>query len=100
MAPKLGVERLIYIEIDDFTTKAPASLDLYRGSMSGTLKVVEVDGSTAKVVYEEDGIKVVYPPKVPEDGTPRGNNYQFYLGTIDAYTTEIFHRLVPYRPEE
>jgi hypothetical protein len=61
---------------------------------------VEVDGSTAKVVYEEDGIKVVYPPKVPEDGTPRGNNYQFYLGTIDAYTTEIFHRLVPYRPEE
>ena len=100
VAPKLGVERLIYIEIDDFTTKAPASLDLYRGSMSGTLKVVEVDGSTAKVVYEEDGIKVVYPPKVPEDGTPRGNNYQFYLGTIDAYTTEIFHRLVPYRPEE
>jgi hypothetical protein len=100
VAPNLGVSRLIYIEIEDFTTKAPASLDLYRGSMSGTLKIVEVIGQHAKVAYEEDGIKVVFPPKVPDDGTPRGNNYQFYLGTIDAFSTEIFHRLVPYRPEE
>ena len=100
VAPKLGVTRLLYIEVDEFTTKAAASLDLYRGSMSGTLKVVEINGSTAKVVYEEDGISVVFPPKVPEDGTPKGNNYQFYLGTIDAFSTEIWHRLVPWRPEK
>jgi hypothetical protein len=100
LAPKLGVSRLLYIEIDDFTTKGPASLDLYRGSMTGTLRVIEVNGDIAKVVYEEDGIKVVFPPKVPEDGTPRGNNYQFYLGTIDAFATEIQHRLLAYRPEQ
>src|SRR5438874_1290712 len=100
VAPKLGVSRLIYIEIDDFSTKAPASLDLYRGSMTGTLRIVEIAGDSAKVVYEEDGIKVVFPPKVPEDGTPRGDNYQFYLGTIDAFSTEIQHKLVAYRPEQ
>jgi len=100
VAPKFGVSRLIYIEIDDFTTKAPASLDLYRGSMTGTLRIVEINGDTAKVAYEEDGISVVFPPKVPDDGTPRGNNYQFYLGTIDAFAGEIHHKLIPYRPED
>ena len=68
--------------------------------MTGTLRVVEITGDSAKVVYEEDGIKVVFPPHVPEDGTPRGNDYQFYLGTIDAFATEIQHKLVAYRPVE
>jgi len=100
VAPNFGVTRLVYIEVDDFATKAPASLDLYRGSMSGSLKIVEIDGAKSKVVYEEDSIKVVFPPKVPEDGTPKGDNYRFYLGTLDAFSTEIWHRLVPWRPEE
>src|SRR5437588_307573 len=70
VAPRLGVTRLIYVEVEDFGTRAPASIELFRGSMTATLKVVEVSGDNAKVGYEENGIKAVYPPHVPEDGTP------------------------------
>src|SRR5262245_60106831 len=31
-APKLGVERLIYIEIQNLSTRAPASIQLFRGN--------------------------------------------------------------------
>src|SRR5262249_21367891 len=56
VAPKLGVTRLIYLEVEDFGTRAPASVELYRGSMSTSLKVVEIDGDHAAIPYSEQGI--------------------------------------------
>src|SRR3954452_19673539 len=68
LAPQLGVSRLLYVEVDDFSTRAAASLDLYRGSLSGTLKVIEIKDGKAKVAYEEPNIRAIYPPKSPEEG--------------------------------
>jgi hypothetical protein len=99
IAPKLGVTRLIYIEIEDFSTRAPASVELFRGNMSATLKVIEVDGQHARVAYEENAIKASFPPKVPPDGTPDGDDVRFYAGTVDAMSTEIVHHLVSYEAE-
>lgn len=95
VAPKLGVTRLIYIEVEDFATRASDSVDLFRGSAVATMRIVEVNGQTAKVVYEENNIRCVFPPKVPEEGLPRGNDYQFYVGTVNTFTDEVLTRLVP-----
>lgn len=95
VAPKLGVTRLIYIEADDFATRAESSIELYRGHMTGTLKIIEINGKTAKVVYEENNIQAVYPNKVPKEGLPEGNDFKIYGGTVDAFTTEVLKRLVP-----
>lgn len=95
VAPKIGVTRLLYIEIEDFRTRAAASVDLFRGEMTATFRVAEVTGPTASLGYEENNIRATFPPKVPEDGLPQGNDYKFYLGTIDAFTDEIIMRLVP-----
>jgi hypothetical protein len=100
IAPKLGVTRLIYVEVEDFGTRAPASVELYRGSMTTTVKVAEVKGQTASVPYEENDVKAVYPPKVTEDGTPNGDDYRFYLGTLDAMAQEITWKLVSHQAEE
>ena len=100
VAPKLGVSRLIYVEVDDFATRAVASVELFRGSMTTTIKVVEVDGNDARIAYEENEIKAVFPPKVPADGTPDGDDVRFYAGTVDAMSTEILHRLVSYEDED
>jgi hypothetical protein len=100
LAPQLGVSRLLYVEVEDFSTRAAASLDLYRGTLTGTLKVIEIKDGKAKVAYEEPNIRAVYPPKSPEEGVPRGNDYQFYLGTVDAFTTEVVHRLVSHSEDE
>ncbi|HEX3356905.1 MAG TPA: hypothetical protein VHS31_08040 [Tepidisphaeraceae bacterium] len=100
LAPKLGMTRLIYVELEDFATRAPASVDLYRGSMTVTLKIVEVAGDKAKIAYEEDSIKAVYPPKVTEDGTPDGDDVRFYQGTVDAMSTQIVNRLVTHEEDD
>lgn len=94
VAPKLGVTRLIYLEIEDFTTRSVDSLELYRGSMTASLKIIEVDGKAARIGYEEDNIRAIFPPKAPAEGLPQGNDYKFYLGTVDAFSTEVMRRLI------
>jgi hypothetical protein len=100
LAPKLGLTRLIYVELEDFATRAPASVDLYRGSMTTTLKIVEVKDDQAKIAYEENGINAVYPPKVTQDGTPDGDDVRFYQGTVDAMSTQIVHRLLAHDEDD
>jgi hypothetical protein len=101
VAPRFGVQRLIYVEIDDFSTRAAASLELYRGSMSGSMKVVEIDASgQARIAYEENDIKALFPPKVSEDGEVRGNDAQYYVGTVREFATRIVWRVVPHQEEE
>jgi hypothetical protein len=96
IAPRFGVTRLIYVEVTDFGTRAQASVELLRGHMDATLKVVEVSGESAAVVYDDNALKASFPPKVPEDGTPDGDDERFYAGTVDAMSTEVVHRLVSY----
>jgi hypothetical protein len=95
IAPHLGVSRLIYVEVDDFGTRAEASVDLFRGHMATTMKVIEVTpNGTGKIAYSEDDIKATYPPSVNDDGTPNGDDGKFYAGTVDAMSTQIVWRLV------
>jgi hypothetical protein len=95
IAPHLGVSRLIYVEVDDFGTRAEASVDLFRGHIATTMKVIEVSpNGTGKIAYTEDDIKATYPPSVNDDGTPNGDDGKFYAGTVDAMSTQIVWRLV------
>lgn len=78
-----------------------ASVELFRGHMEATLRVVEVHGDSAKVVDVENNLRVSFPPKVPEDGTPDGDDVRFYGGTVDAMATEVFNHLVSHEaPDE
>jgi hypothetical protein len=102
VAPKLGTARVIYVEIADLQTRSNASVELYRGSATATLKVVEVapGEKQGKVAYEESNIAVVFPPNAREEGTPDGNDFAFYRGTVDALTTEIAKRFIPHQEEQ
>ncbi len=101
VAPKMGVQRLIYIEIESFSTRPVASVELFRGAMSGTIKVVEVGpDKKGKVVFEENGVNVVFPKKSPEDGIQGSDDFRIYIGTVDAFTTEVVHRFAEYEEEE
>ena len=99
VAPKLGVLRLIYIEIEQFATRSEASLDLYRGSITATIKVIEIANGTATVAFEENNVQVVFPPKVPQEGIPSGNDYRMYMGTVDEFTSAAALRFITH-PED
>jgi hypothetical protein len=98
-ATKLGVSRLIYIEVQGLSTRAAASLMMYRGSVNATVKVVEVTGGQAKIGYEEPDIKAVYPPKSPEDGVVNGEDTAMYRGVVAELATQIVHRFTSYEQE-
>jgi len=59
IAPRLKVERLIYIELQDLQTRADESVDLFRGTAVASLRVIAVNRDagtgtgtgTAKAVY-------------------------------------------------
>jgi hypothetical protein len=102
VAPKFNATRVVYVEIEDLQTRSPASVELYRGTASATLKVVEVPagGGVGKIAYEESGITVIFPPKSREEGSPNGNDFSMYRGTVDALSSEIAKRFVPHSEDQ
>ena len=100
VAPKIGVQRLVYIEVDDFSTRPEPSIELFRGNITGTIKVIEVEpDGKAKVAFTDTDVHAIYPKNSPVDGLPTVGDYPIYRGTLDAFTTELEHRLVQYEEE-
>src|SRR5688572_21569238 len=100
IAPQLGVNRLINLEVEDFSTHPEEVPELYRGQLSALLRVIEVapDGS-AKVAYQ-DRVQAVWPPKGPPEGRPDLGERVTYLGTLDAFSTAVVQKFVTYeRPD-
>lgn len=95
IAPRLGASRVIYIELEEFQTQPPQSIMLLKGSARATLRVVEVSGGEAKVVFEERDIEASYPPDAPEGVVPsdKMNLQTVYDGTVKALANKIAARL-------
>ena len=100
VAPKLGVSRLIYIEVEDFDTRSDRTVELFRGSAKATIRVFEIDqDGKAKMTFERDNITASYPPKSPPEGVPNLGDERTYVGIVDAFSTEIVHLFVPFQVE-
>ena len=100
VAPKFGVTRLIYVEVEDFATRSDRSVELYRGTAKATVRVLEIDkDGKAKVAYEKSNVTASYPPKAPQEGSPSLGDARTYAGTLDAFATEIAHLFIPYQVE-
>ena len=100
IAPRLGVSRLIYVEIEQLATRSAASLELYRGSIVATVRVVEVANGKATVVYTENNVGAIFPPKSPAEGVPGLNDYDTYLGAIRQFSIEVANRFITHEVEQ
>jgi hypothetical protein len=101
IASRYNVSRLIYVEVTDFSTRSDASPELYRGSIVGNMKVVEIDkNGKAKEAFTKNDIRASYPKDSPKEGLPVGSDYKIYQGTLSAFTTELSHQLYTYEEED
>ena len=91
VAPRLGIERLLYVEVDNFQTRSDQAVELFRGSATASVRVVEVENGKAKVAYEEQ-LTVTYPPSAPDEGVPGVGDARIYTGTVDQLATVIARR--------
>jgi hypothetical protein len=98
-APKLGVTRLIYVEIQEFRTRSETAVELYRGALSANVEILEIASGKATVAYQ-DTIRVVFPRKSPAEGAMEGTDVQMYAGTLDAFSSEFGERLVRHQVEQ
>jgi hypothetical protein len=100
VAPKFGVSRLIYVEVEDFDTRSDRTVELFRGSAKATVRVIEIDqDGKAKVAWEKNNVTASFPPKSPPEGVPNLGDARTYVGLVDAFSTEIVHLFVPYQVE-
>lgn len=95
VAPRLGVSRLIYVEIEAFTLNPADVLELFRGEVVGRVKVVEVTNGQAKVVFD-DLVSAAFPEDAPPDGTPNLNRITTYRGAVDQFAVAVVQRFVAY----
>jgi hypothetical protein len=101
VASKLGVSRLIYVEMEDFATRAGQAIDLFRGQAKATVRIVEItpDGQ-ASVAYTWENVQAIFPPKSPPEGIANVGDQRIYAGIVDAFATEIAQLFYPYEVEE
>lgn len=99
VAPRMNLTRLIYLEVEKFETRPAESVELYRGTLTANLKVLEVTADKAKVVFDEPNVTVSFPAKGPEEGSPGLGDSQTYEKTIEAFTTEVVNRFIPHTDE-
>jgi hypothetical protein len=95
VAKMLKVDRLIYVEVNEFRTRTAEAFELYRGHINMSIKVIDSTAALGpKVIYDEGNIAVHFPRTAPEDGTPRGSDAQMYVGVIAEAADEITRRFV------
>lgn len=100
IAARLPLTRLIYIDVDDFSTQPQQTIELYRGFMQAKVSVVEIKDGKATVTFTSDPIKVIDPPGTPEEGSPDIDERKLYSQTIDDFTSNCAELFVPHPPPE
>jgi len=67
MAKALGADYLVLITLQEFTTREPGSVSLYRGMVTGTVSVYDASApERTSRVYTSADLRVIYPEKRPE----------------------------------
>lgn len=88
-----GVTRLVYIEVDQFSTRGDETVQLKRGRMLGRVKVLDITDGKAKIVYEKQNLEVAFPEDRPE-GVLDMPEAQVYGETVKLFGTavaQLFH---------
>jgi hypothetical protein len=93
VAPVFNVSRLIFIEINNLETRPNAQLELFRGQIDATIKVIEIDAAgNAKVAFQEEHMQVSVPDKSPPEGVPNASDVKIYGALLKKFTTEVTWR--------
>ena len=87
-----GVTRLVYIEVDQFSTRGDETVQLKRGRV----KVLEITDGKAKIAYEKQNVEVAFPPDRP-DGVLDMPEPQIYAQTVGLFGTSVAQLFYSYQ---
>jgi len=95
VALHLGVQRVVYVELEQLQTQSPRSILLLKGLAKATLRVVEVNNGKAAIAFEEPAITADYPRTAREGVAPNDkiNERTIYEGTLLELARKLAARL-------
>jgi hypothetical protein len=97
VAPHLKeLTRLIYVEIQDFRTRSEEAVEIFRGSATATIQIVEIVQDQAKVAYREDNLRVAYPRKGLD---PALDEQTVYFATVGELADAVAKRFYTHEGE-
>ena len=94
LAPRLQAQRVVFVELEDFSAHSPEAIMVLKGYAKATLRVLEVSGGVATLAFEESGITAHYPPDQPEGvvASDKINVRTIYDGAIDLLAEKLAAR--------
>lgn len=94
----LDVSRLVLIDLGAYTTRASGDPNLYRGLISASVAVAEMDSPTPNDLVYRTEITQFYPKKQPA-GVLDANETAIRKGMLDLFALATVHRFVDYEVE-
>lgn len=95
VAPRFkGVSRLLFVEVNGFSTRAEGTTQLYLGQIDVTMRIIEVENGRGKIGYDEAHIAAKFPRSATQDGVLNSNDIIIYRGTMNEISTEVVKRLI------
>jgi hypothetical protein len=83
---RFGADRVLMIELTQYTTREPESPHLYRGRIAGNVKVYDTDYRNSAPTFKTS-VEVAYPPdSVGKWGT---DDQAIRKATMEAFATEL-----------
>jgi hypothetical protein len=83
---RFGADRLIEIDLTQYTTREPDSPHLYRGHITASVRVYNTDYAESEPVYRAE-VQTVYPPDGP---APWGtSDREVRAGMMQAFADEL-----------
>ena len=84
IAQRLGVNRLVIIELTDYRLHEPGNVNVWRGVISAHVAVVEADGPRPDDLIYDAAVTVAYPPDRPL-GILNSDQRTIRLATLDLF---------------
>ncbi|MBN2063305.1 MAG: hypothetical protein JW745_00770 [Sedimentisphaerales bacterium] len=98
LARKFGAERVIYVDMFEFTLQDSDSVGIYQGQVNAEVKVYETDSENRTKPIFNSYIDLKYPENHPVAATPDAR-YRILSGTIKLAAFEICKNFFDYKQE-
>ena len=98
IAQRLGVTRLVLVELTDYRLHEPGNVNVWRGVISGNIAVAEVDGPRPDDLVYDAPVSVAYPPDKPL-GVLKSDQRTMRLATLDLFSRAAAGKFYDFREE-
>jgi hypothetical protein len=89
LGKKFGADRVLEIDLTQYTTREPESPYLFRGHISAALRVYNVEYANAQHAYQAD-VRTVFPPDGP--GQYGANDRAIRASTMDTFGQDVANK--------